>query len=148
MNVRLVCGYCLGVALKPWKTWGIEPRIFLSYDSSLEVEQTTMTPKPQTNFPESPAQLSFAGSGPSCLRSPLESSLRLSRRVRVGAGAGVWLSQTSALVAHRQEATFQSHSVVQSDLFTRCPQYLSSSVSLRKNFLQLPPSFSNLPNLT
>jgi hypothetical protein len=32
--------------------------------------------------------------------------LRLSHRVRVGVGAGVWLSQTSALFAHRREATF------------------------------------------
>jgi hypothetical protein len=70
----------------------------------------------------------------------LEVLLRLSRRVRVGVGGGVWLSQTSALVARRREATFQSHSVVQSDLFTKCLQYLSSSVSLA-----LSP---NLPDLT
>jgi hypothetical protein len=63
--------------------------------------------------------------------------LRLSHRVRVGVGGGVWLSQTSALVAHRREATFQSHSVVQSDLFTKCSQYLSNSVSLAQ-FLNLP----------
>jgi hypothetical protein len=56
--------------------------------------------------------------------------LRLSRRVRVGVGAGVWLSQTSALFAHRREATFQSRSVVQSDIFTKSPQYLSNSISL------------------
>jgi hypothetical protein len=54
--------------------------------------------------------------------------LRSSRRVRVGAGDGVWLSQIS--VAHRREATIQSHSVVHSDLFTRYPQCLSNSVPL------------------
>jgi len=86
----------------------------------------------------------------------LESSLRLSGRVRVGAGAGagagtgadggtgVWLSETSALVAHRRKATFQSQSVVQSDLLTKCPQHFSNSVSLAVKTL-CPQAFQIFP---
>jgi hypothetical protein len=72
--------------------------------------------------------------------------LRLSHRVRVGAGAGVWLSHTSVLVVHRREATFQSRSVVQSDLFTTCPRYLFNSVSLAvKTSCIFLPAFQIFP---
>jgi len=72
--------------------------------------------------------------------------LRLSRRVRVGVGAGVWLSQTSALLAHRREATFQLRSVVQSDMFTKCPQYLFNSVSPAvETFCTFLPAFHIVP---
>jgi hypothetical protein len=71
---------------------------------------------------------------------------RLSCRVRVGVGASVWLSQTSALLAHRREATFQSRSVVQSDMFTKCPQYLFNSVSLAvETFCTFLPAFQIFP---
>jgi hypothetical protein len=72
--------------------------------------------------------------------------LRVSRRVRVSVGAGVWLSQTSVLLAHRREATFQSRSVVQSDVFTNCPQYLFNSVSLAvETFCTFLPAFQIFP---
>jgi hypothetical protein len=72
--VRSARGHCFGTTMRLCKPDGTRTRIFLPFDSSLEAEQTTMTSKPQTNFPGSPAQLPFASSGWSCLRSSLKSS--------------------------------------------------------------------------
>jgi hypothetical protein len=117
-------------------------RIFLPYDSSLKAEQTTMTPKPQTNFLESSSQLSFVGSGPLCLKSFLETS---SDHL---IGLGLVLALASGSVKRERPlrtlsgSHVQSHSVVQSDLFTKCLQYLSNSISLAvETFCTFIPAF-------
>jgi hypothetical protein len=102
-----------------------------------------MIPKPQTNFPESPSQLSFAGSGPLCLRS---SDYHIGLGVVLALAFGLVKRAPSLHIVGKprsvaQRGTERSVHKVSSVLvqlgFSRC-----------RNFLHLYPSFSNFPDLT
>ena len=88
---------------------GTEIRIFLLYDLSLKAEQTAITPKPRTNFPESPSQLAFTGSGPLCLKSSLESS----SDYHIGLGLVLALASGSVKRASSSHIVGKPHSVAQ-----------------------------------
>jgi hypothetical protein len=106
-----------------------------------------MTPKPRTNFPESPSHLSFAGSGPLCFKSSLESSSDYH------IGLGLVLALASGLAQSNERPLcissgnhIQSHSVVQSDLFTKCFRYLFNTISLAvETFCTFIPAFQIFP---
>jgi len=144
----LACGHCFGAALRRCETWTTEVRIFLPYDSSLKAEQTTMTPKPRTNFTESPSQLSFACSGPLCLRSSLESS----SDYHIGLGLVLALAFGSVKRAPSSHIVGKPHSGEQRGTERSVHKVSSVLVQLdfprRKNFLHLHLSLSNFPDLS
>ena len=124
---------------------GTEIRIFLLYDLSLKAEQTAITPKPRTNFPESPSQLSFTGSGPLCLKSSLESS----SDYHIGLGLVLALASGSVKRAPSSHIVGKPHSVAQRG--TELSVYKVSSVLVQldfsrcRNFCTLIPAFQIFP---
>jgi len=126
---------------------GIEVRNFLPYDSSLKAEQTTMTSKPRSDFPELPSQLSIAVSGPLCLKSSLESS----SDYHVGLGLALALASGSVKRAPPSHVVGKPHSVAQCGT-ERSVNKMSSvfvqyEFSRRGTFVHLHPSFSKFPDL-
>jgi hypothetical protein len=106
-----------------------------------------MTPEPHTDFPESPSQLSFAGSRPLCLRSSLESS----SDYHMGLGLVLALAFGSVKRAPFSHIVRKPHSVAQRGTERSVHKVSSVLVQLdfsrRRNFLHLHPSLSNFPDL-
>ena len=125
---------------------GIEVQSFLPYDSSLKAEQTTMTPKPRSDFPELPSQFSIAVSGPLCLKSSLETS----SDYHVGLGLVLALASGSVTRAPSSHVVGKPHSVAQRGTERSVNKMSSVFVQLEifavEPFLHLHPSFSNFPD--
>ena len=102
-----------------------------------------MTHKPRTDFPESPSQLSFASSGPLCLKYSLESSSDYH------IGLGLALASGTVKRPPSSHVVGKPHSVAQRG--TELSVYKVSSVLVQldfsrcRNFCTLIPAFQIFP---